>query len=85
MGVTRCNLKPIMNGSGRYHEIQWNVQFPALRGSPTESVLGLGRIAVFSLSMAIKNYTSDQIITIRPTRSINFQAQLRPALVIQLP
>ena len=25
MGVTRCNLKPIVKGSGRYHQIRWNV------------------------------------------------------------
>jgi hypothetical protein len=27
MGVTRSNLKPIVKGSGRYHEIRWNVAF----------------------------------------------------------
>jgi hypothetical protein len=26
MGVTRSNLKPIVKGSGRYHEIRWNVE-----------------------------------------------------------
>jgi hypothetical protein len=27
MGVTRGHLKTIMKGSGRYHEIRWNVGF----------------------------------------------------------
>jgi hypothetical protein len=27
MGVTYCNLKPIVKGSEHYHEIRWNVQF----------------------------------------------------------
>ena len=27
MRVTRCNLKPIVKGSGRYHEIRWSVVF----------------------------------------------------------
>jgi hypothetical protein len=32
MGVTYCNLKPIMKGSGHYHEIRWNVMiFNVLR------------------------------------------------------
>jgi hypothetical protein len=27
MGVTRCNRKTIVQGSGRYHSIGWNVAF----------------------------------------------------------
>jgi hypothetical protein len=27
MGVTHCNLKTILNGSGRYHQIRWSVEY----------------------------------------------------------
>jgi len=30
MGVTRRNLKTIMKGLGRYHEMRWNVYFLAI-------------------------------------------------------
>jgi hypothetical protein len=39
MGTTWCNRKTIMKGSGRYHEIGWNVGKPR-RARPGSGIIG---------------------------------------------